>query len=907
MSVFSGQATLTNLTVNNTIIAPAGLQLSSGGGNTGLLSFSSGNFYLNTGSGNTPLYGGGLTVASGDSNVVISNSTSSGVTTSTFSLSTSVTVGNVYSNQLILPGASYLNGSLQSSSALYVKGGGYTQCVRYNNELQDPGNSINMDGVEVYGFQGVRLTSGVNGMYAKVTPLGFCVNKLLASQALDINGSGVISGSLNSASLTTTGNITSSAGNLVANSLSPYSGTAVSIGSNTITFTDTNHGVGYITGSGATLYGLNFVTLMTTTSSNKNVLYAHSTGRVSINPAAAEGTPTEVLTVNGGILLASAAQSSPVAGTIDYKNSKTNLYSDLSISNGNVQFAFGTNSGAGCLRYNANALGVGMEFSSGTAWSSVVGGASSSPVSQGFNQVGSPITGTSSSTAHLGYSIAISADGTTAAVGAPADGSGVGCAIVYILSGGTFVQQGAKLVGTSNVGNSAQGTSVALSLDGNSLAVGAPSDNSGAGAVWLYTRSGTTWTQILKVTSSGSTSFGTSVLLTGNAINPYCYLFVTSTNQYYYSQWNGGTYTASPYATGYASVNSACLAGDRIGSRHAYYTPANNSIVVENSFGAYGTTGVTNYATISFSALSISLSTVTCISISNNASVILCCNPTQGGTTGVVYSIYDSGGLGNYVNAANVGISTTYFGESVCITDGGEIAYIGSNNPALTGQHNPIYIFQMTSGGSFANSSNTLASGQTTSLGSLGFSLAYGNGVLLAGIPLDKTGAGTFAYFTALTNYITLTDGLLMNSLLDCNNGLSIESLYNKLEAGSSTYLKKRIAKKSARLTISSNGTTRTVAFTVGQFSRNGFTTTVGASDHYTVDLNFTYPYANDYVISAVAETSVGSTTYYNVVITNRSTNGFSVRFLSGSTAINLDTTSITAGTLLVNLMCEGY
>jgi len=225
----------------------------------------------------------------------------------------------------------------------------------------------------------------------------------------------------------------------------------------------------------------------------------------------------------------------------------------------------------------------------------------------------------------------------------------------------------------------------------------------------------------------------------------------------------------------------------------------------------------------------------------------------------------------------------------------------------LTGQHNPIYIFQMTSGGSFANSSNTLASGQTTSLGSLGFSLAYGNGVLLAGIPLDKTGAGTFAYFTALTNYITLTDGLLMNSLLDCNNGLSIESLYNKLEAGSSTYLKKRIAKKSARLTISSNGTTRTVAFTVGQFSRNGFTTTVGASDHYTVDLNFTYPYANDYVISAVAETSVGSTTYYNVVITNRSTNGFSVRFLSGSTAINLDTTSITAGTLLVNLMCEGY
>ncbi len=58
-----------------------------------------------------------------------------------------------------------------------------------------------------------------------------------------------------------------------------------------------------------------------------------------------------------------------------------------------------------------------------------------------------------------------------------------------------FLQEGAKLVGTGAAGDAKQGWSVALSGDGNTALVGGPGDNDDVGAVWVFTRSGTTWTQ----------------------------------------------------------------------------------------------------------------------------------------------------------------------------------------------------------------------------------------------------------------------------------------------------------------------------------------------------------------------------------------------------------------------------
>jgi FG-GAP repeat len=97
--------------------------------------------------------------------------------------------------------------------------------------------------------------------------------------------------------------------------------------------------------------------------------------------------------------------------------------------------------------------------------------------------------------AEQGYSVALSADGNTAIVGAPVDNSFTGAAWVYTRSGGVWTQQGSKLVSNS-VYPAQQGTSVALSADGNTAIVGAPIDGgAGAGAAWVYTRSGGVWTQ----------------------------------------------------------------------------------------------------------------------------------------------------------------------------------------------------------------------------------------------------------------------------------------------------------------------------------------------------------------------------------------------------------------------------
>jgi hypothetical protein len=124
----------------------------------------------------------------------------------------------------------------------------------------------------------------------------------------------------------------------------------------------------------------------------------------------------------------------------------------------------------------------------------------------------------------FGWSVAISADGNTALVGAPYDNSGVGAAFVYSRSGSTWTQQ-AKLTGNGGSGQSNFGWSVALSADGSRALVGGANDGStatapGPGAAWMFTRSGSTWTQEAKVNpddgASGLAHFGYAVALSAN-------------------------------------------------------------------------------------------------------------------------------------------------------------------------------------------------------------------------------------------------------------------------------------------------------------------------------------------------------------------------------------------------------
>jgi hypothetical protein len=133
----------------------------------------------------------------------------------------------------------------------------------------------------------------------------------------------------------------------------------------------------------------------------------------------------------------------------------------------------------------------------------------------------------------FGAAVALSADGTTLAVGAVLEGSSAigvggdqnddstgdaGAVYVFRLNGTQWSQQ--SYIKASNSGASDQfGSAVALSADGGTLAVGAPQESSGAtgvggdqsddstaraGAVYVFRYAGTDWSQQVYIKSSNT-------------------------------------------------------------------------------------------------------------------------------------------------------------------------------------------------------------------------------------------------------------------------------------------------------------------------------------------------------------------------------------------------------------------
>ncbi len=138
----------------------------------------------------------------------------------------------------------------------------------------------------------------------------------------------------------------------------------------------------------------------------------------------------------------------------------------------------------------------------------------------GWEQQGEKLTGGEEEigNGHFGRSVALSADGDTALIGAPANHEHRGAAWIFTRSGGTWVQQGTDLTGGEASGESRWGRSVALSADGNTALIGAPNEDGTRGAVWVFTRSGTGWEQQGEKLTGGEEEigngyFGTSVAL----------------------------------------------------------------------------------------------------------------------------------------------------------------------------------------------------------------------------------------------------------------------------------------------------------------------------------------------------------------------------------------------------------
>jgi FG-GAP repeat len=136
-------------------------------------------------------------------------------------------------------------------------------------------------------------------------------------------------------------------------------------------------------------------------------------------------------------------------------------------------------------------------------------------------QQGEKLTGGGESgTAAFGQTVALSGDGNTALIGGPADNEGHGAAWVFTRSGETWTQQGAKLTGSGESGAGRFGNGVALSADGSTALIGAPGNHNENGAAWVFTRSGQTWTQqrrkLIGRGEIGGGNFGFSVALSAD-------------------------------------------------------------------------------------------------------------------------------------------------------------------------------------------------------------------------------------------------------------------------------------------------------------------------------------------------------------------------------------------------------
>jgi hypothetical protein len=157
----------------------------------------------------------------------------------------------------------------------------------------------------------------------------------------------------------------------------------------------------------------------------------------------------------------------------------------------------------------ANAAGAVYVFTrSGTSWS---------------QQAKLVVSGTVTAFDQFGQSVSI--DGDTMVVGAHNEnntgGSGAGAAYVFTRSGTTWSQQ-AKLVASDAAANDEFGYSV--SIDGDTMVAGAWYEDTGgsnAGAAYVFTRSGTTWTQAKKIVASDAQAndqFGRSVSISSNTV-----------------------------------------------------------------------------------------------------------------------------------------------------------------------------------------------------------------------------------------------------------------------------------------------------------------------------------------------------------------------------------------------------
>ena len=321
------------------------------------------------------------------------------------------------------------------------------------------------------------------------------------------------------------------------------------------------------------------------------------------------------------------------------------------------------------------------------------------------------VAGDEANAGRFGASVELASDGSMALIGGPDDNGGAGAAWVFTRSGNAWTKLGSKLVGGGEIGAAGFGARVALSGDGDTALVSGPADDNN-GAVWVFTRSGNTWTQQAKL----------QVIGPGPATEP---------NEF-------GSSLALSF-----DGNTALIGGMTTGS------PSAEAWVFTRSNGTWAQQG----PVLTASGAEADDEAISSVALSADGNTALLGAPatttTQGivtfGFVGAAWVFTRSGGTWSQQAEFGAGdpVVGNEFGASVALSADGNTALVGAPDPGSTIGLGSAWVFTRSSG-TWAQEGPSLTGAGETAGGLFGASVALsGDGnTALVGAPNDNNLAG---------------------------------------------------------------------------------------------------------------------------------------------------------------------
>ncbi len=358
---------------------------------------------------------------------------------------------------------------------------------------------------------------------------------------------------------------------------------------------------------------------------------------------------------------------------------------------------------------------------------------------------------------NFGWAVALSGD--TAVLGAPDKSAGIGAAYVFARSCGAWSQP-QELDPADDVPG--QGFGAAVAIDADTLMVGAQAANSYKGAVYVFTRSGSSWSQAQVLTASDGQpgdQFGAAVAVQGDTA------IVGASAQ---NGAQGGVYvftrSGSTWSQAAESSPAGGASGDQIGS----------SVALDGStaiIGAPGTDGQRGAAYV-FVGEGSTWSSKTKLVASDAApgdqlgSAVAVSGSTallgaydRNSATGAAYVFTGSGSSWAQQKEllAQDATSGDRFGWTLAIT--GDTAIVGA--PLKAASQGAAYVFARSGGTWSLAQTLTAADGATGD--SFGYGMAISGTTTLVGALSSPTGQGAA--------YVFVNDGADAGTDVNCGSG----------------------------------------------------------------------------------------------------------------------------------------